>query len=156
MREIKESAYLYKDMDNYFMQQRICNSLNWYIRKAVIYKRGYYFFASLSIITPLVATFVHSIDSYAYADICNILLASLTTISSSLLALYRFKDRWKEYRETTEKLKSELIQYHMKCGIYKRADLKVLCQSIEALLREGNLEQLKIDEDLPMEEETNT
>lgn len=148
MREVQESTYLYTDLENEKLQKRVGNSLNWFIKKAVIYKRCYYTFASTSIITPIVLTILNSVESSTF--IANnfkqysAVLATITTVASSLLALFRFKDQWQEYRQTAEIIKAELMKFQMKSGEYAKQDIKVLGDKIEAIIAQSNINQMKI------------
>lgn len=148
MREVEESTYLYADLKDEKLQKRVQNSLNWFIKKAVVYKRCYYTFASTSIITPITLTIMNSVESSTF--IANnfkqysAILATITTVASSLLALFRFKDQWQEYRQTAEVLKAELMKFQMKSGEYANQDMKVLCNKIESIIAQSNINQMKI------------
>ncbi|MDO5291547.1 MAG: DUF4231 domain-containing protein [bacterium] len=148
MREVQESVYLYEDLSDEKMKKRIMNSLNWFIKKAVVYKRCYYTFSSASIVTPLAMTIMNSVESSTF--IANnfkqysAVLATITTVASSLLALFRFKDQWQEYRTTAEVLKSELIKFQTKTGEYKDQDPQMLCDRIEAIIAQSHINQMKI------------
>lgn len=153
MREINESAYLYKNIEDETMKLRIKYSLNWFIKKAVVYKRCYYIFSSGSIITPLVLTILNSVESQTFMAYdfkqYGAVLATLATVSASFLALFRFKDHWQEYRETTEVIKAELVKYQLKSGDYKGKDISDLCDRIEAIIAESNADQRKLIETTP-------
>lgn len=148
MREIKESAYLYEALEDNTMKMRAKNSLNWFIRRAVIHKRCYYAFATASIITPLTFTLLNSVDTQMFLandfKQYSAVLGMLTTASTSLLALFRFKDRWQEYRETAEIIKAELVAYQMKSGDYETQDIAKLSERIEQIIAESNEDQRKI------------
>lgn len=148
MREIEESAYLYQDIENVVLKNRIMYSLNWVIKKAVIYKRCYYTLTCFNIITPLLVSIFHSLDSNTFfrmnMQTYSVILSTITTISAALLSLYHFKDQWKDYRQVAEQLKSELIKFHMGSGIYKNKDLKVLSESLEKIITTGQVAELKI------------
>ncbi|MDO5520623.1 MAG: DUF4231 domain-containing protein [bacterium] len=148
MREVQDSVYLYEDIKDEKMKKRIMNSLNWFIKKAVVYKRCYYTFASISIVTPLTLTIMNSVESSTF--IANnfkqysAILATITTVASSLLALFRFKDQWQEYRYTAELLKSELIKFQTKSGDYENQNTRILCDRIEAIIAQSNINQMRI------------
>lgn len=148
MREIEESTYLYQDIENVVLKNRIMYSLNWVIKKAVIYKRCYYTLTCFNIITPLLVSIFHSLDSNTFLRMniqtYSVILSTITTISAALLSLYHFKDQWKDYRQVAEQLKSELIKFHMESGIYKDKDLKVLSESLEKIITTGQVAELKI------------
>lgn len=148
MREIEESAYLYKDIENTVLKKRIMNSLNWAIKKAVIYKRCYYILACFSIISPLLVSILHSLDSNTFLKLnlqtYSVILSTITTISAALISLYHFKEQWKDYRQVAEQLKSELMKFHMRSGIYRDKDLKVLSESLEKIITVGQVAELKM------------
>ncbi len=155
MREIQESTYLYDDLEDEKLKKRIKNSLNWFIKKAVVYKRCYYTFSSTSIITPLALTIMNSVESSTFMannfKQYSAILATITTVATSLLALFRFKDQWQEYRETAEILKSELMKYQMKTGDYEQQDIQKLCDRVEAIIAQSNLDQMRIVDEAEME-----
>lgn len=148
MREIKESAYLYQDIEDIVLKKRIMYSLNWAIKKAVIYKRCYYTFTCFNIISPLLVSIFHSLDSNTFLRLniqtYSVILSTITTISAALISLFHFKDQWKDYRQMAEQLKSELIEFHMRSGIYKDMNLTALSESIERIIAAGNVAELKI------------
>lgn len=148
MREIKESAYLYQDIEDMVLKKRIMYSLNWAIKKAVIYKRCYYTFTCFNIISPLLVSIFHSLDSNTFLRLniqtYSVILSTITTISAALISLFHFKDQWKDYRQMAEQLKSELIEFHMRSGIYKDMNLTALSESIERIIAAGNVAELKI------------
>lgn len=148
MREIEESAYLYQDIENVVLKNRIMYSLNWAIKKAVIYKRCYYTLTCFNIIAPLLVSIFHSLDSNTFLRLniqtYSVILSTITTISAALLSLYHFKDQWKDYRKVAEQLKSELIEFHMRSDIYKDKNLTTLSESIEKIIAAGHIAELKI------------
>lgn len=148
MREIEESAYLYQDIEDIVLKKRIMYSLNWAIKKAVIYKRCYYTFTCFNIISPLLVSIFHSLDSNTFLRLniqtYSVILSTITTISAALISLFHFKDQWKDYRKMAEQLKSELIEFHMRSGIYKDMNLTALSESIEKIIAVGHVAELKI------------
>ena len=150
MREIKESAYLYQDIEDVVLKNRIMTSLNWTIKKAVIYKRCYYTFTCFNIISPLLVSIFHSLDSNIFLEMniqtYSVILSTVTTISAALISLYHFKDQWKDYRNVAEQLKSELVKFHMRSDTYKDKNITVLSESIEEIIATGHIAELKIME----------
>lgn len=148
MREIKESTYLYQDIEDVILKNRIMTSLNSAIKRAVIYKRCYYTFTCFNIISPLLVSIFHSLDSNIFLEMniqtYSVILSTITTISAALISLYHFKDQWKDYRKVAEQLKSELVKFHMRSDIYKDKDLTVLSESIEKIIAAGHMVELKI------------
>lgn len=148
IKEIKQSMYLYSDIENEVVRQRIQNSLNWYIRKAVVNKRLYYIFSSISVILPLLATIMYSIDIEIFLkdnlQIYSALLACATTMTTSGLSLFRFRDYWKEYRQTAEKIKAELFHYHMGLDKYMDHNIQDLASAFETILVNSSKKQKEI------------
>jgi len=155
MKEIKDSKYLYSNIKDDVLRQRIQNSINWYIHKSVFYKRFYYIFSTISILLPLGVTILHSTDSACFLEnhlqICSAILASATTLTTSILTLFRFQDYWKEYRETAEKLKAELLQFHMGIGKYqdRNQDMMNLAVNVETIILNSKRKEKEIIETTP-------
>ena len=123
MKEVAESKYLYADIKDEFLKKRIGTTLSWNIRKSVSNKRFYYVFSALSIIAPILVTILHSIDSEVFIayhlQLYSVILTTVTTVSSSLMALFHFREQWKLHRKLVEQLKAELVNFHVKnnrCG----------------------------------------
>lgn len=148
MDEIKSSAYLYSNIKSEVLKQRLENILSWNIRKAILYKRYYYIFSCISIVAPLLVTILHSIDSSTfiklYMQTYSAILATITTMSSSLLALFHFRDEWKDHRETVENIKALLMKYNMKFGEFKDGDEVALAEAVENIVAKHNVDELSL------------
>ena len=147
MKEIEDSKYLYNDIEDPFLKQRMMTLLNWNIRKATIYKRSYYTFSILSMISPIAITILNSMDGMAILKdnvrIISVLLTTVATISSALTVLYRYKEKWKEHRKLVEKLKAEIVKMHIK-NQKQDEELKILSRNIEELVLESNTQIMKL------------
>lgn len=86
------------------------NSLEWYMRKAIFYKRMFYILSIINMGVPLLSTVIMSWDPKTKA---GIVLAAVTSFSASLLALYDMREKWLMYRTAAEYIKS---QYCLYCG----------------------------------------
>ena len=150
MKEIEQSKYLYSGIEDDTLKHRIKNSLNWYIRKAVVYKRIYYMLSVVSILLPLIVTILHSTDSRHFLEsnlqLYSAILAGGTTLITSLLSLFRFKDYWKEYRATAEKIKAELVHFHMGVEPYKEDRTTNLSIALENIISKSKLKEREIIE----------
>ena len=147
MKEIDESKYLYNDIEDPFLKQRMMTLINWNIRKATIYKRCYYTFSILSMISPIAITVLNSMDSMAIlkgnVQMVSVLLTTVATISSALTVLYRYKEKWEEHRKLVEKLKAEIVKMHIN-NKKENEDLKILSRNIEELVLESNTQIMKL------------
>lgn len=90
--------------------------MHWYIRKAVQYRFSFYFFSIIAIVCPLVSTvLLNSNVNEALGITVNYWiiagLSIVTSLASSMLALFNMKEKWNIYRSAAEYLKMEYIEF---------------------------------------------
>ena len=86
------------------------NCLEWYTRRAVFYKRMFNILSVVNLGVPLVST---ALMSLGRGKEIGIILSAITSLSTSLLALYNVREKWTMYRTAAEHIKS---QYSLYCG----------------------------------------
>ena len=91
-------------------------SMEWYIRKSVFNKRLYYTFSFLGILCPLINVVLASCE--ADMNMAIVILASLTSLATSLLALTNARQKWENYRSAAEFLKREYTLFQARVGLY--------------------------------------
>lgn len=120
-REKQNMCCLYECIENNELKQRVKVSLEWYIEKAAKYRRYFYTLSFISILMPLLITVLNNVcvDSFERCYIQNaITICSVfTTLATSILALFKFQEKWILYRSTAEEIKKELSLFSAKkCG----------------------------------------
>ena len=97
--QLNQNAPMYKRWTKYCLQ--------WYIRKANRNRIGYYFLSIITVLFPLLnAAFINMDERYLpefmKADISEVhmfftVLSILTSLASSMLALFNVKEKWNIY-----------------------------------------------------------
>ena len=98
---------------------RTKNCLEWYMRKAVFYKRMFYILSIVNLAVPLASTVLMAQDQSTRV---GIVLAGVTSLSASLLALYDMREKWIMYRTAAENIKSQYCLYCGKVFPYDKED----------------------------------
>lgn len=141
--EIKSYRYLYENIPDAFIKNRIEGSFTYYIEMAVKYKYVWNLFTMLSIILPAAATLISVFVSQDdRTSVCVIaFITFLTTVTSGLSAAFKVPDKKSSYRNLAENIKGELAMYHGKVGAYKgKKDseaTRILYQNIEKIIQDG-------------------
>ncbi len=87
---------------------RTMNCLEWYIRKAIFYKRIFYLLSMVNLLLPLLST---AIMAWKKDSDIGIILSACTSLSASLLALFNARDKWTSYRTAAENIKRQYALY---------------------------------------------
>jgi hypothetical protein len=89
--------------------------LKWYAEEAIWNKWVYYVLSFIGMLCPLVnAVFVVLVD----CKVVTIILSSIVSLSTSLLALTNARLKWENYRTEAEFLKKEYVLFQAKVGDY--------------------------------------
>lgn len=99
--------------------RRTRNCLEWYMRKAIFYKYLFYILSVINISLPLASSAIMAL--YERSDI-GIILASITSLSAALLALFNARERWTTYRTAAENIKGQYSLYCGRVGPYEFVD----------------------------------
>lgn len=117
MKEWKEVQVLFVENKT---PEEICEirtkyTMEWYIRKAICNKRIYYALSFIGILCPLanvVAVSCSQNNSVA------MILASITSVATSSLAITNARMKWENYRSAAEFLKREFTLFQARVGQY--------------------------------------
>ncbi len=104
-------------------------ALKWYVEKANVNKRIYYIFSVIGIMCPLVNAVLVVCCDY---KIVTVLLSSITSMATSMLAITNAKSKWENYRSAAEFLKREYVLYRSGTGVYSDSNRSAIyLQAIE-------------------------
>lgn len=125
--------------DNHYLKNRLEYQISWYNNKSIKYKKIYYIYQSLSIISSALIPVLASITNRFQCTIYMIsVLGALTVIIQSILSLTKTKDNWISYRFTSEDLRKEEIEYKNHCGKYinnnPKKNFKKLVETCENIM----------------------
>ena len=119
-REKVNFAKLYEGIKNDVVRERIKSSGEWYIENAMKYKIWFWVLSIFGIVAPLVITIISSIEingkGSASIRIVIAVCSVLTSFSSTLLAVSKCKEKWTNYRNAVEQIKSALVWYSVDDG----------------------------------------
>lgn len=124
-----------------YMKNRIEDQIAWYSTRASQNKQKYYLCNSTIIIVSALITSMSGFDFYPTAK--NLLLGlmgALIAIVTGLSSLYKFHEKWTEYRVTAEAMLQEKFFFATLTGPYDKQEepLKVLVSRIENLISKEN------------------
>jgi hypothetical protein len=134
---MKESEYL---------ESRVENQINWYGDKSTTNKHFYYFFKTIEISFAALVPFLIAIsDGRLSFKIITGILAMCIAIFSGILVVYKFQEKWIQYRSTSESLKHEKFLYETNSGIYtNNKKFEDFVERIEFLISKENSEWTQI------------
>ncbi|MFA6832219.1 MAG: DUF4231 domain-containing protein [Bacteroidaceae bacterium] len=122
------------NIDNY-LTERVDKQQEWFSNKSRLNKRYYNLITGptvvLSILVPCIVSFNGIIG-----QILSVLCAMLIALGAS----FKFNDKWRIYRQTSELLKREKFLFLTKSGIYHNNDdaEPVFVESIEQIIYNCN------------------
>ena len=127
------------DIDNkakaYLMQ-----TLEWYDKKSILYKRWYTTLIVLNIITSALIPFVTLfMDIFSITRYIVALMGSIVTIISTFKATFGFHEKWVWYRSTTEILRYHKYLFETECAPYKGEDKnQLLVSNVYSIVNKEN------------------
>ena len=132
-----------------YLLNRFEQSVKWYIRKARSYKLLYFACSIIGIVLPAVIPIIYNSCLFDDGDPkkCIIsILSIVTSISTSLVSLFKAKEKWIHFRFIAEKLQAELSLYAEGVGMYRSAENKNMrfAVQIEKYMSEENKGWLNI------------
>lgn len=132
-KEKNEFESLCNCIEDESIKQRILDAGNWYIEKAVTYKRIFYILSLFDIILPVTIPIINEmIEGDASKKIVTC-ISAVISIVSSLLTFTKCREKWTLYRNTVELIKMELSLYQAHKGGKKR--LCKLVKRIEGIMQ---------------------
>lgn len=132
-----------------YMKLRVDDSISWYDAKSTVSKH-YYNRAKaaqivLSLIVPLLSGFAndHPVLNYIIG-----IIGFAVAIITGMLNLFKYQDKWTQYRTFAESLKREKFLFLTKAGIYnvEPAFDKLVARIEELIAKENNTWSQYIDE----------
>ena len=130
-REKVNFAKLYEGIKNDVVRERIKSSGEWYIENAMKYKIWFWVLSIFGIVAPLVITIISSIEINGKGS------ASIRIVIAvcSVLAVSKCKEKWTNYRNAVEQIKSALVWYSVDDG-EDNEKLKRLVTRTERIMKE--------------------
>ncbi len=127
----------------HYLKSRYEDQLDFYGRRSAVNKWIY------CICTLLIIVFSLSVPiviAYGFHRDILVVVSSLVAILSSVIAAFRFHEKWMNYRSTAELLKRERPLYDSEVGPYENAvDREALfVKRVEALISREHIEWLSI------------
>lgn len=143
-KEKNNYSFLYCEISDDKLRQRVKLSMDFYIEKANEYRVLGMLFSILSICLPSLGTYASFVTNYTEEEkvvIAGIvpLITALTTIVTGIIALFKISEKKTSYRNSAETMKSELMNYYLGNGNYKDVKDKdfVLQVNIEKIIQDG-------------------
>lgn len=96
-------------------------ALKWYIKKAILNKWIFYILTSISIASPLLSTVLVQVCKDG-KELVTVILAAMTTLATSVLAMTNARMKWDNYRSAAEFLKTEYTLFQARVEPYNGED----------------------------------
>jgi len=134
-----------------YLNDRYLDQFNYTDRKAVALKRKYSRMQGTVVVLAAMTTVTAAIGSVdgivgTVGQWAAVVVSALVTIISGLLATFKYKEEWLNYRAAAEALKREQYYFQARVGGYKTADdpEALFVRRVEATLASENVEWLGI------------
>jgi Protein of unknown function (DUF4231) len=123
-----------------YLQDRLQDAINWYSKNSSLNKNSYHFLKTSEIIMAVTIPFLTGyLKENDYIKYAIGILGLLVAIISGLLVLFKYQEKWLEYRTTAESLKHEKFMFITKAGPYKADNsLSNLTERVEILISKEN------------------
>jgi hypothetical protein len=130
-----------------YLCDRLEDQINWYGKKSTSNKRYYYSFKTSEVILAAIVPFLIALsekDELPLKIVAGV-LSVFVGIIASILIVFKFQEKWIQYRSTSENLKHEKYLFGTKSGIYA-SDPKfhVFVERIEFIISKENLDWTQI------------
>lgn len=122
------------NIDNY-INNRLLAQIKWYDEKSTLYQKRYKLLSVLSITLSAlipVLTLALDFDCEIFIRFIIAILSAIVSIISGILAIYKYKELWVQYRTSCELLKSVLHRYYTHTGEFSEADEKTGFETLVA------------------------
>lgn len=125
-----------------YLKDRVDDQISWYEKKGARNKQYHLVSNSMIIIFSSLIPLFAGLNTGDTPEIGYVLaiLGVLTAIATGLSALFKFNEKWTNYRITSESLRREKILFKTGCGPYEKnnRNLHVLVSRIEGILSSEN------------------
>ncbi|MFI5154107.1 MAG: DUF4231 domain-containing protein [Chitinophagales bacterium] len=123
-----------------YLKERLEGEIRWYSSNSTANKNRYQYLKTaeiiISVIIPFLTGYLKENESIKY--VIGI-LGCMVAVIAGLLVLYKYQEKWIEYRTTTESLKHEKFMYLSGSGPYKTdPSLANLVERVEYLIAKEN------------------
>ena len=124
---------------NEYITQRLNDQIGWYERKSFSNQYWYKWLRMAQFVTAALVTFctAYLTSAIPLTKIVIGLFGVSIAVITATLDLFRFQERWIEYRTTCESLKKEKILFQTDSEPYTsdpRSNFRLLVQRVEALI----------------------
>lgn len=126
-----------------YLKDRLDDQINWYDAKSALNKKYYGWLQSIVIILAAFIPFLSGYTEKAGDFLLPVigLTGFVISVLSSLIALFKFQEKWIHYRTTSEALKREKYLFQAKIEPYDTEDsLRILIKRTESILSKENLQ----------------
>ncbi|HVD98084.1 MAG TPA: DUF4231 domain-containing protein [Cytophagaceae bacterium] len=130
-----------------YISERLEVQIKWYSKQSAFNKKWFYTFKIAEILLalsiPFLAGFISDSTSIKIAvGIVGVLVALI----SGLSIVFKFQEKWTNYRSTAESLKYHKFMYLNKAGMYENASISALTQNVENMILKENTDWSKLIE----------
>lgn len=100
-------------IEDAILRNRIQGCMEWYLKKAVYYRRIFYILSIMTIAMPLLTTMTNSLEGISDAVAKNMVsgFSMMAALAASALCLFKCQEKWTLYRTTLERMKKILSLY---------------------------------------------
>ena len=132
--------------ENKYLSDRLEEQIGWYSRKSTCNKRYYYSFKTIEIILAAIVPFLIALsEQFNGLKILSGILSIIVGIVASVLIVFKFQEKWIQYRSTCENLKHEKYLFETKSGIYaSNPNFKVFVERVEFIISKENSDWTQI------------
>ena len=147
--EMEDFEILYKNIGNEVIKERIRSSGQWYIERAIRYKRYFYSLSIISIILPLIISSVNILGASWENEvrIVTTIASAIVSMVTGLLTFTKCGEKWTLYRSTIEMIKSELTLFWTKTPVPDEKDLANLTYRLEEIMNKEHSRWKKMQQE---------
>lgn len=123
-----------------YIKERVNNQIDWYDKKSSINKTLHLISKSYIIISSSLITLIMVFDklnNFPALETSSILGFSIAVVTG-LSAIFKFQEKWTEYRTTSETLKHEKYLFLTNSGLYEKNGFPSFVNRIETLISSEN------------------
>jgi len=132
--------------ENEYLKNRLEEQISWYSTKSTTNKKFYYWFKTIEIVFAAVVPFLIALsDGECLYKIIAGIFSLFVGIVSGILIVFKFQEKWIQYRATSENLKHEKYLFETKSAIYStNSDFKSLVERVEFIISKENSDWTQI------------